>query len=81
MDEGMKKVYEILDNHGYRIVRVESAIEDHERRLNTFEKMRDDIDHVRSGMDILNGKMSIMTWLLFAIAGGVIAAGFAMLRN
>ncbi len=80
-DETTTRIFHRLDDHETRLVRVETRIDDAERRLEIVEGMPRDLNHVRSAVDRLQGQMAVMLWLLFAIAGGIIAAGFALFRG
>lgn len=81
VEDSLRSAHARIDNHETRMVRVETRLEDAERRLDSIEKMPRDLNHVRSTVDRLQGQMTIMLWLLFAIAGGIIAAGFALFRG
>jgi len=80
-DETTTRIFNILDDHGKNIVRLDQRVEDVERRLDIVEGMPKSLEHVRSTVDQLKGQMSIMLWLFFAIAGGFITMGFALLRG
>lgn len=80
-DETIQRIFSRIDDHETRLVRAETQLGDIERRLDIVEGMPRDLNHVRSAVDRLQGQMAVMLWLLFAIAGGVIAAGFALFRG
>ena len=80
-DQTIQRLHRRVDDHETRLVRVETRIVDAERRLEVVEGMPRDLNHVRSAVDRLQGQMTIMLWLLLAIAGGVLTAGFALFRG
>ena len=80
-EQTIQRLHERVDEHGHRLTVVETITSEQARRLEALENMPRDLNHVRSQVDRLSGQMTVITWLLFAIAGGVIAAGFALFRG
>ena len=80
-EQTIQRLHERVDEHGRRLTVVETLTQEQARRLEALENMPRDLNHVRSQVDRLSGQMTVITWLLFAIAGGVIAAGFALFRG
>ena len=80
-EQTIQRLHERVDEHGRRLTVVETITNEQARRLEALENMPRDLNHVRSQVDRLSGQMTVITWLLFAIAGGVIAAGFALFRG
>ena len=80
-EQTIRRLHERVDEHGQRLTVVETLTKEQARRLEALESMPRDLNHVRSQVDRLSGQMVIITWLLMALAGGVIAAGFALFRG
>ncbi len=80
-DESLLRVHSRVDELDRRVTVIETLTAEQSRRLEALENMPRDLNHVRSQVDRLSGQMAVVTWLLFAIAGGIIAAGFALFRH
>jgi len=80
-EQTIQRLHQRVDEHGHRLTIVETLTQEQARRLEALESMPRDLNHVRSQVDRLGGQMVIITWLLMALAGGVIAAGFALFRH
>ncbi len=82
MDEhSAQRVHARIDHIHERLVRVETRYEDILRRLEGLEELPEKVSQLRSSVDRISGKLSIMLWLLFAIGGGLIAAGFELFKG
>jgi len=79
-DETISRLHRRVDDIDRRLTVTETITSEQGRRLEALEGMPRDLNHVRSQVDRLSGQMTIITWLLFALASGVIAAGFALFR-
>ena len=80
MDDKLLRVHQRLDEQNERIVRLEAQQEAIMARLEKLENLPEDISHIRSTLDQLQGRMSVWTWLLALIGGLIISAGFELLK-
>ena len=80
-DDKLLRVHHRLDEHHERIVRLEAQQNAIMDRLERLEGLPDNINAIRSSLDELRGRIAVWTWLLAILGGGVIAAGFELMRR
>lgn len=85
MEERLYTRLEQLERHAERM---SAVISEHARRLDGLEEMRDDIKEISRSLARLesrmesNGKInSILQALIWLILGGIVAAGFELMKR